>query len=40
MVFKRLCRRCGERFEPFGKYNFFCKECLRKTKQGKYKNIK
>ena len=40
MVFKKDCIRCDKRFQPFGKDNKICKECLRKAKKGKYKNVK
>ncbi len=39
IVFKRECKKCGEEFKPFGKGNYQCKRCLRKSGV-RYKNLK
>jgi len=28
----RFCRKCDERFNPTGKYNFLCRKCNKRYK--------
>jgi tRNA(Ile2) C34 agmatinyltransferase TiaS len=35
---KRICRRCGVRFSPKGKYTYFCPDCLILKARNRKKN--
>ena len=36
-TFKKICIRCNEYFNPYGKYNKICERC---TKKGGYQGVK
>lgn len=36
----RHCRECQEIFKPAGKFNFYCKKCLKKREQRRSLKVK
>jgi len=33
---KRVCERCGERFEPTSKYHFICYDCWKRSMDNRF----
>ncbi len=40
MPFPKLCVRCGRRFQPSSRFNYFCTDCLKKIREEKkFENV-